>query len=131
MTYLDTNALLALYRDDSSLQTRRVTEALREAEIRGDECLISESVFAELVWVLETNYGMPRQMTVELLGVTLMAAGISAWDVALAERAVAVLAQDPALDPVDAILAARALMGEGVLTFDTGLRRAIEKETDS
>jgi predicted nucleic acid-binding protein len=128
VNYLDTNAVLALFRDDDPLQSQTIDETLRRAAAEGEPWVVTESVAAEMMWVLESIYGMPRAVAVDMADLTLSTAEISAWDAELASCTFRLMADNPALDFTDCLLAARAACeGAGVLTFDAKLIRLIEK----
>jgi predicted nucleic acid-binding protein len=126
--YLDTNAVLALLRDDSPSETAVVDRALRDAAEKGDVWVLVESVLAELNWVLERVYGVPRAVSVETIRTLLDCPQIDAWDPATTHAALDLLSEQPKLDLVDAILAVRARADDAMLlTFDQALRSAAAK----
>jgi len=56
----DTNVLVRLLVKDDEEQTKRAAKALREAEDRGEKVFVGDIVLAELEWVLEAAYSVPR-----------------------------------------------------------------------
>ena len=126
MRLIDTNAVLALLRDDAPSQSDVAHRALLEAAADDEPWVVAECVFAELTWVLESSYGAPRDFLVEVLGMVLESPNVRAWDPALATMALVIMAGDPRLDAVDALLAARARTADAtILTFDGALREAV------
>jgi predicted nucleic-acid-binding protein len=126
--YLDTNAVLALVRDDSPLQTAVVDRGLRDAAEKGEVWILAESVVVELHWVLERVYGAPRHLAVQTIRAILECPQIQAWDAGLTSAALDLMEEEPELDMVDCLLAMRARPdGAMLLTFDEALRRAAAK----
>jgi predicted nucleic-acid-binding protein len=100
-----------------------------EAAADGEPWVVAESVFVELVWALESSYGAPRRFSVEVLGMVLESPHVRAWDPATATAALGIMADEPRLDAVDALLAARACTAEAViLTFDGHLREVVSRQ---
>lgn len=120
--HIDTNGLLACVLDD------RPGERARTAEWVSDHgaLIVDECVLAEACWVLESVYMHPRHKVAQLLQLALTSEDLVAWDGVLADRALAMMQLDPRLGIVDCILAARALSGDLVRTFDRLLIRTIE-----
>ena len=61
MIALDTNVLVRLLVEDDPKQAARAGEAVQAAVERGERVLIGDTVLAELEWVLESAYGVPRE----------------------------------------------------------------------
>lgn len=61
MIALDTNVLVRFLVKDDEVQTRRVVGLMKRAQERNEVLYVSEVVLCELVWVLETNYGVGRE----------------------------------------------------------------------
>ncbi len=61
MIALDTNALVRFLVKDDEVQTRRVVGLMKRAQERNEVLYVSEVVLCELVWVLETSYGVGRE----------------------------------------------------------------------
>jgi predicted nucleic acid-binding protein len=121
--YIDTNALLSVLIPGRS-DHRAVVEGVRKF----GGVAVCESVLAETVWVLEDAYGIERAAGAALIREVLSTEGIDAWDPDLADGALQLASDSPALGIVDCLLAVRARRGHAVLTFDRGLARAIERE---
>jgi len=119
----DANALVAALVPGRDAQRRTVTDAAR---VHGP-LQIGESVLAEVCWVLERTYRMPRSEVAVLVRAALGSRDFRAWDPDLADTALARMHSAPRLSFVDCLLVERALAGETVLTFDRGLARAIER----
>lgn len=61
MIALDTNVLVRFLVKDDEVQTRRVVGLMKRAQERNEVLYVSEVVLCELVWVLETSYGVGRE----------------------------------------------------------------------
>ncbi|MBI4538209.1 MAG: type II toxin-antitoxin system VapC family toxin [Gemmatimonadetes bacterium] len=61
MIGLDTNILVRYLVRDDKKQFARAESAIRRATDQGDSLFISAIVLCELVWVLESAYGFPRE----------------------------------------------------------------------
>ena len=90
---------------------------------------MTEGVLAEVAWVLRTRFGLTQaQIAVALLAL-LDSAAFDSWDPPLVTEALRIMASEPRLDLVDAVLAARDAAGDGrVVTLDRVLARTIARE---
>ena len=61
MTGLDTNVLVRLLVDDDAEQTARARALVRRAADVGEPLFVSDVVACEVVWVLESAYGLRRE----------------------------------------------------------------------
>ena len=120
--HLDTNALLAAVVPDRSRERALIVAHAREH----GPLIVDESVLVETCWVLESSYKMDRSVVAEILQAVLQTEELIAWDPPVAEQALRLAQQHPRLGIVDCIVAARALDGDVVLTFDRRLARTIE-----
>jgi predicted nucleic acid-binding protein len=104
---LDTNVILRLLRADQSLQhaeARRLFEQARQGKVR---LLLPALVAAEVVFVLEGFYELPRPQILELLRDLLATPNISLLEPRTVTRAAEIFGAHP-VDFVDAYLAALA-----------------------
>ena len=67
MIGLDTNVLARYLVEDDSEQCRRATALVDQALAEGDRLFVPQIVLCELVWVLDSAYGYPRQEIVSVL----------------------------------------------------------------
>lgn len=119
MTGLDTNVVLRyLVRDDPTQAAR----ATRELE-RDERFLVGSIVLCELVWVLDTGYGVPRREIAATLEKILATAQFEVEDKDLALAALDDFKRSTA-DFSDCLLGRRnrAAGAAETVTFDRGLR---------
>lgn len=67
MIGLDTNVLARYLVEDDPEQCRRATALVDRALAEGDRLFVPQIVLCELVWVLDSAYGYPRQEIVSVL----------------------------------------------------------------
>ena len=118
--FLDTNVLVRHLTGDPPGLARRATRYLQ----RADELLLPDLVLAEVAYVLESFYEVPRDQVAETLRAILAFPAIRVLDADLLQRAVEVYEQHR-LDFADAYLVASAeRTGVGVVaSFDRAIRR--------
>lgn len=58
---IDANVLLRFFLADDEEKFRKAKEFVRKLEFGEDEALLTEIVFAEIVWVLNKVYNIPRE----------------------------------------------------------------------
>jgi predicted nucleic-acid-binding protein len=106
---------------DPPAQARRATAALRDA----DRLLVTDVVFAECVFVLESYYEAPRGQVAAAMRALLAMPAVAVVDASTLLRALAVY-EEQRLHFAEAHLVAQAeATGVGaVLSFDRALRRA-------
>ena len=116
----DANVILRyLLQDD----TEQFEIAKRAVE---DGCEATVEVLAEVVYVLQGRYGVPRGKIAESLGDLLESIHVERQDEM--EQALAIYAET-SLDLIDCILAAmHEISGRDVITFDKKLNRALQKD---
>jgi predicted nucleic-acid-binding protein len=132
MRLLDTNVVVDTVRDPLSTDTGRLSVMASESARSGEPLVVSESVFVECIWVLCATLGHSAAEAVRILRAVLDAEGIEAWDTDLAAEALDIHADEPRLDIVDCLLAARVrLDGAEVVTADRLLRRWIAEHHDA
>jgi len=119
VTGLDTNVLLRYLVRDEPTQAARAT---RELE-RDERFLVGSIVLCELVWVLETGYGVPRRDIVTTLEKVLASAQFEIEGKDLALAALDDFRRSTA-DFSDCLLGRRnrAAGAAETVTFDRGLR---------
>jgi predicted nucleic-acid-binding protein len=120
--FIDTNILVRHLTGDPSEQAARATKFLAEA----DELLLVDLVVAEVVYVLESFYEVPRERVAELVRAIIAFPAIVVLDPAMLLRALEVYETDR-LDFAEAYLVAQAeRSGVGVVA---SLDRAIDRVT--
>ncbi|HEX2883696.1 MAG TPA: PIN domain-containing protein [Candidatus Limnocylindria bacterium] len=118
--FLDTNVLVRHLTGDPPAQAARATRALRAAE----ELLLPDLILAEVGYVLESFYELPRHRVAETLRAVLAFPAVRVVDAALLQRAVEVY-EVHRLDFADAYLVASAERSgvEQILSFDRSIDR--------
>jgi predicted nucleic-acid-binding protein len=120
--FIDTNILVRHLTGDPSEQAARATKFLAEA----DELLLVDLVVAEVVYVLESFYEVPRERVAELVRAIIAFPAIVVLDPAMLLRALEIYETDR-LDFAEAYLVAQAeRSGVGVVA---SLDRAIDRVT--
>jgi predicted nucleic acid-binding protein len=120
--FVDTNILVRHVTGDPPAQARRATRYLETA----DELLLPDLIAAEVVYVLESYYEVPRAQVAETLRAILAFPAIRVVDADLLRRAVEVY-EVHRLDFADAYLVASAeRTGVGVIA---SLNRSIDRVT--
>ena len=118
--FVDTNILVRHLTGDPPAQAARATRALEA----GDELLLADLILAELAYVLESFYELPRPRVAETLRAVLGFPPVRLVDSALLQRAVEVY-EVHRLDFADAYLVASAERSgvEQILSFDRAIDR--------
>jgi predicted nucleic acid-binding protein len=118
--FVDTNILVRHLTGDPPAQAKRATRFLAET----DELLLADLVVAEVVYVLESFYEVPRPKVAELVRAIIAFPTVVVLDPAMLLRAVEVYEVDR-LDFADAYLVAQAeRSGVGVVaSFDKSIDR--------
>lgn len=119
----DANALVAALVPGRDAQRRKATDAARA----NGPLQIGEAVLAEVCWVIERTYHLPRSAVAILVRAALGSRDFRAWNPSLADAALFRMEREPRFAFVDCLLLERAVAGEPVLTFDRDLARAIER----
>ena len=73
MIALDTNVLVRFLVEDEPKQNAQARDLIRRTIEAGASCFVSHIVLCELVWVLETSYGIARQTIADHLHALLRA----------------------------------------------------------
>ena len=118
--FVDTNVLIRHLTGDPPEQARRATRYLE----RTDQLLLPDLILAEVAYVLESYYEVPRLQIAETLRAVLAFRAVRVVDSALLHRVVE-LYEVHRLDFADAYLVASAeRTGVGVVaSFDRGIDR--------
>ncbi|MDP2327074.1 MAG: type II toxin-antitoxin system VapC family toxin [Dehalococcoidia bacterium] len=118
--FVDTNILIRHLVGEPPEQAARATRYLAQA----DELLLPDLILAEVAYVLESFYEVPREQVAETLRAVLAFPAIRVLDADLLQRAVEVYEQHR-LDFADAYLVASAeRTGVGVVaSFDRAIER--------
>jgi predicted nucleic acid-binding protein len=119
--FIDTNILVRHLTGDPPGQARRATRYLERAE----DLLLADLIAAEVVYVLETYYEVPREQVADTLRAVLAFRAVRVIDAGLLQRAIEVY-EVHRLDFADAYLVASAeRTGVGVVaSFDRSIDRA-------
>lgn len=64
---IDANVILRFFLEDEEAQFKKATSFVRNLELGNDEALVTDIVFAEVIWVLHKVYGVPRSEIAERL----------------------------------------------------------------
>jgi len=129
MLIADANVVIAVLAGPSDSLGAAAGQLVCELEASGERMVVTEGVLAETAWVLRSRFGMvPREISGALLAL-LDSAAFDSWDPPLVTEALRIMADEPRLDLVDALLAARDAIGIGrIVTFDRVLARTIARE---
>ena len=119
----DTNAVLAFLLEDRPAERRIVADWVADH----GPLLITEAVFIETFWVLGGGLAASRGDLVERVRRLIASSSFGAWDDGLVAMTLELMEAHPRLAAVDCILAARALRGDTVVTFDRRLDRVLEQ----
>jgi len=86
---VDTNVLVRLLVDDDAAQAESAQQWLDAALAAGDEVFVPDIVLAELAWVLERAYHLPRQGIATAVGTLLALPGVRVRSAAEVKAALA------------------------------------------
>jgi len=129
MLIADANVVVAVLVGPSDSHNAVVEQLVRDLEERGERLVITEGVLAETAWVLRTRLGMSQLEVSATLLALLDSTAFDSWDPPLVTAALRIMADEPRLDLVDALLAARDAADDGrVVTLDRVLARTIARE---
>jgi predicted nucleic acid-binding protein len=118
--FVDTNVLVRHLTGDPPEQAARATRLLAEAE----QLLLADLIVAEVVYVLESFYEVPRPRVAELVRAIIAFPAIGVADESLLLRALEVY-EVHRLDFADAYLVAQAEAAgvDAVVSFDKAIER--------
>ncbi|HEY4098346.1 MAG TPA: type II toxin-antitoxin system VapC family toxin [Baekduia sp.] len=123
--FVDTDVLIRHLTGDPPGQARRATAVLAEAE----QLLVTDVVFAECVFVLESFYEAPRPQVATTMRALLAMPTVTVADQPVLLRALEVYEQDRLHFAEAQLVAVAEASGVGrVLSFDKGLKRATSIE---
>ncbi|MDO8846762.1 MAG: PIN domain-containing protein [Coriobacteriia bacterium] len=122
MIRADTNVVLSLLMPPRRSEASRIVE---QAETFGP-FVVSECVFVEVCWVLESVYSIRRGDVALMIGDALQSEHLVSWDAALSRRALGIMGANERLSAVDALLAAHAADGDMIFTLDRALASTIQ-----
>lgn len=127
MIGLDTNVLARYLVEDDPEQSSRATALVERALAEGDRLFVTQIVLCELVWVLDSAYGYPRQEIVSLLRDLLRTRQLVIKDLDSARKALDRYA-DKGGDFADFLIVERCRRAgcTRVASFDGGLGKAEE-----
>ena len=126
MLLADANIVAAALAGPADAHGPAVEQLVADIESRGERLVVTEGVLVETAWVLAARFDMmPREIAAALLAL-LDSSAFDSWDPPLVSEALRIMAEEPRLDLVDALLAARDAVGQGyVVTLDRVLAGAI------
>jgi len=129
MLIADANVVIAVLAGPSDSLGAAAGQLVCELEASGERLVVTEGVLAETAWVLRSRFGMSPHAIAGSLLALLDSAAFDSWDPPLVTQALRIMAGEPRLDLLDALLAARDATGIGrVVTFDRVLARTIARE---
>ena len=115
---IDTNIILRYLMGDVPAQTAKASALMERLESGAERAELLESVIAEIVWTMESFYGVPRSEIAEKLAAILRFRGIQAARKGALVNALARYSTTSA-DYVDCLLAAKAAQRKLIVyTFD-------------
>jgi len=123
--YVDANILLRLLTGEPKDLADRAEGLLRRAELKGLEIVLTPIVLAEVVYVLEGQYGWAREEIADGLEEIVSDSVVRVVEQAVAIRALALYRQHRRLDFADAYLGAivESRSDSVALSFDRDLGR--------
>ena len=92
--FVDTNVFLRFLTDDLPEQASHVGELLRKAEAGEVTLVTSALVIAEIVWTLESYYGLPKDAVADKVAAILNTPGLEVEHAALIGEAVVLYAAE-------------------------------------
>lgn len=129
MLIADANVVIAVLAGPEDALYESVSQLVRDVEHRGERLVVTEGVLAETAWVMRSRFRMTQREVAGALIALLDSAAFDSWDPALVTEALRIMADEPRLDVVDALLAARDKASAGrVVTFDRVLALTIARE---
>lgn len=129
MLIADANVVIAALLGPADSHGAAVEQLVRDLEAREQRLVVTEGVLAEVAWVLRSRLGMRQGEIAATLLALLDSAAFDSWDPPLVTDALRIMAEEPRLDLVDALLAACDGTGAGcVVTLDRVLARTIASE---
>jgi predicted nucleic-acid-binding protein len=125
IAFIDTNVLIRHLTGDPPAQARKATAALRDAE----QLLVTDVVFAECVFVLESFYEAPRAQVATTMRALLAMPTVRVAEQPVLLRSLELYEQDRLHFAEAQLVAVAEASGIGrVLSFAKGLKRATSIE---
>ena len=118
---IDTNIVIRFLTKDHEILSEKSSEIFEKIERGEIKAKITESVIAEIVYVIIKIYKKDRKFTADVLKKILNLKGIVNRDKAQLRKALNIFANQR-VDIVDAILKVRSKQCLGVLSFDKDLK---------
>ncbi|MDP2181628.1 MAG: type II toxin-antitoxin system VapC family toxin [Actinomycetota bacterium] len=129
MLIADANVVIAALLGQADSHGEAVARLVDDLEAREERLVITEGVLAEVAWVLRSRLGMSQREISGALLALLDSAAFDSWDPPLVTEALRIMAEEPRLNLVDALLAARDATGVArVVTLDRVLAQTIARE---
>lgn len=126
---LDTNTFIRFLIGDEELNHRKSVKLFAEIESEEINALLLESVFAEIVFVLEKIYKVERKLITEHLSSIISLRGIRSQNKKVLLNALE-LYQSNKIDIVDCILASYCILDDiNIYSFDKKLIKLINRKT--
>ena len=119
---IDTNIIIRFLTQDHKELSEKSTEIFKKIEKGEIRAKITESVVAEVVYVIMKIYGKDRAFTANTIKKILDLKGIVNRDKNQLKRALNIFANQK-IDIVDSLLLSQAKQCLGILSFDKGLNR--------
>lgn len=124
---VDTNFIIRYLLADNKDQYKIACEFFKEVKAGRVKAIIKELVIAEVVFVLSSNYKVPRDRIAQSLCQFLPYKGIIMEDKEVVIQALGIYATNTNLHIVDAILASHAQSSKNqLLTFDKKLKKLVD-----
>jgi predicted nucleic-acid-binding protein len=119
---IDTNIVIRFLTKDHEILSKKSAEIFEKIERGEIKAKITESVIAEIVYVIMKIYKKDRKFTADVLKKILSLKGIVNRDKTQLRKALNIFANQK-IDIVDAILRVRSKQCLGVLSFDKDLKQ--------
>ncbi len=119
---LDTNVVIRFLTKDHQAFSERSAEIFKKIEKGEIRAKITESVLAEIVYVIMKIYGKDREFTANIIKKILGLKGIINRDKTQLKKALNIFVNQK-IDIVDALLLSNAKQCLGILSFDKDLKK--------
>jgi predicted nucleic-acid-binding protein len=119
---IDTNVVIRFLTKDHEELSEKSAEIFKKIEKGEIRAKITESVLAEIVYVIMKIYGKDREFTAKIIKKILGLKGIVNRDKTQLKKALNIFVNQK-VDIVDALLLSRAKQCLGILSFDKDIKR--------
>lgn len=119
---IDTNVVIRFLTKDHEELSEKSAEIFKKIERGEIRAKITESVLAEIVYVIMKIYGKEREFTANIIKKILDLKGIINRDKTQLKKALNIFVNQK-IDIVDALLLSRAKQCLGILSFDKDIKR--------